>query len=43
MTRLALGGASYGYLYLRSLEDSLRALSQAGFTSIELTPVPPHL
>jgi sugar phosphate isomerase/epimerase len=40
---LPLTGATFGYLYRKTLEESLDALAGHGFRSVELTPVPPHL
>lgn len=40
---LQLAAANYGYLYRTTLEDSLRSIAEHGFSSFELTPVPPHL
>jgi sugar phosphate isomerase/epimerase len=43
VTRLDLAGCTFGWLHRAPLVDALRALSQHGVTSIELTTAPPHL
>jgi sugar phosphate isomerase/epimerase len=41
--RLPLGVTTYGYLYRRTLEESLRAISAAGFKLVEISVAPPHI
>jgi sugar phosphate isomerase/epimerase len=41
--QLALGATTYGYLYERTLEESLRAISAAGFKLVEISVAPPHI
>jgi sugar phosphate isomerase/epimerase len=43
VTRLPLSGCTFGWLHRAPLTDALRALSAAGFGSVELTTAPPHL
>lgn len=40
---LALGATTYGYMYRRNLDDSLRAVAAAGYNIVELLAAPPHL
>jgi sugar phosphate isomerase/epimerase len=40
---LALGVTTYGYLYHRTLDESLGAIAAAGFTLVELAVAPPHM
>ena len=39
---IQLVAANYGYLYQKSLEESLRSIASHGFRALELTPLPPH-
>ena len=40
---LELGVATFGYLYRKSLQQSLRSIHDAGFHLVELMAAPPHL
>ncbi|MGI8449663.1 MAG: sugar phosphate isomerase/epimerase family protein [Streptosporangiaceae bacterium] len=40
---LPLSGCTFGWLHLATLPESLRALADHGFRSLELTTAPPHL
>jgi sugar phosphate isomerase/epimerase len=43
VTRLHLAGCTFGWLHRAPVADALRALSQHGVRSVELTTAPPHL
>ena len=40
---LRVAMSTFGYLYSRGLEESLRSIADAGFRLVEIAPSPPHL
>lgn len=40
---MSIGAATYGYLYHRSLAQTMQVLADAGYRRLELTVAPPHV